>query len=105
VGPLSPETGELQSNVFDEQMNVCLDKIRFALEEAGGSMNHMFRLFMLIKNMGDYARMRKTELEYYQKYAPLLVEEPPGSSPIQPRSLTRPGFLIELGEAMGIVSK
>lgn len=101
VDPLSPETGEIQSNVFEEQMVVCLDKIRFALEAAGGSMNRMFSLSMLIKNMGDYARMRKTELEYYQRYAPLLLEEPPSSGPIQPQSLTRAGCLIELAGVMG----
>lgn len=105
VDPRSPKTGELTSNDFEQQMIVCLDKIRYALEEAGGSMNHMFKLSMIIKDMKDYTLMRKTELEYYLKHAPLLVEEPPGSGPIQPRALTRPDYLIQLGQARGMIVK
>ena len=40
--------------------------------------------------------MRKTELEYYQKHAPRLVEEPPASTFLQPASLARPEFLVEV---------
>jgi enamine deaminase RidA (YjgF/YER057c/UK114 family) len=40
--------------------------------------------------------MRKKELEYYQKYAPRLVEEPPASTFMQPASLARPEFLVEI---------
>lgn len=104
ANPLIPETGKVPSPLLEEQMAVCLDKIRLALEQAGGSMNNMCRIVTHVKDMKDYARMRKTELEYYQRYAPRLVEEPPGSSPIQPVSLARPDYYIEVGEAMGVVS-
>jgi enamine deaminase RidA (YjgF/YER057c/UK114 family) len=40
--------------------------------------------------------MRKTELEYYQKHAPLLVEQPPASTFMQPAALARPEFLVEM---------
>ncbi len=40
--------------------------------------------------------MRATEQEYYQKYAPGLVDEPPASTFIQPMSLSRPSMLIEI---------
>ena len=38
---------------------------------------------------------RAAELEYYQKHAPRLVEEPPASTFLQPASLARPEFLGE----------
>ena len=75
------------------------------MEEAGSSMNNVVRTLMLLPNLDLYPRMRKAEVQYYQKHAPLLVEEPPGSSPIQPRSLTRPEYLIELGEVMGVIPR
>jgi 2-iminobutanoate/2-iminopropanoate deaminase len=103
VDPQTPESGKIPPN-FEEQMFICLDKIRFALEEAGGSMNNMFYLLMFPKDMEFYTRLRKTELEYYQKHAPLLVEEPPISGPIQLPSLTKPEYLIELGEVMGVIA-
>jgi enamine deaminase RidA (YjgF/YER057c/UK114 family) len=51
---------------------------------------------MLLKDVKDYKVMRKTELEYYQKHAPLLVEQPPASTFMQPAALARPEFLVEM---------
>jgi enamine deaminase RidA (YjgF/YER057c/UK114 family) len=48
--------------------------------------------------------MRKTELEYYQKYAPRLVEEPPASTILEAASLVRPEFLVEV-EVIAVVSR
>jgi len=57
---------------------------------------------MLLKDMKDYQMMRKTELEYYQKHAPRLVEEPPASTFMQPASLARPEFLVEIDVIAGL---
>ncbi len=40
--------------------------------------------------------MRKTELEYYQKHAPFLVDNPPASTFMQVASLAWPEFLVEV---------
>jgi len=40
--------------------------------------------------------MRDTELEYYKKYAPSLVDEPPASTGMQPASLAKPKMLVEI---------
>ena len=77
-------------------MIVCLDKVRAALEKVGSSMENIVKTLILLKDVKDYQMMRKTELEYYMKYAPRLVQEPPASTFLQPASLARPEFLIEL---------
>ena len=72
------------------------------MEAAGSSMNNLVKTLMLLRNLEDYPRMRKTELEYYQKHAPRLVDEPPASTFIQPLSLATPRFLVEI-DAIGFI--
>ncbi len=93
---LHPKTARVETDVFEEQMIIALDKIRTALEETGSSMNKIVKTFMLLKHLEDYPRMRKTELEYYQKHAPFLVENPPASTFMQVPSLARAPFLVEI---------
>lgn len=90
------ETGEVSSDNVKEQMLVALDKIRAALEEAGSSMNSIVKTVIYLKRLEDYQLMRDTELEYYKKYAPKLVDEPPASTFMQPASLSKPSMLIEI---------
>ncbi len=90
------ETGEVSSSNFKEQMHVALDKIKGALEEAESSMNNIVKTVIYLKNPGDYQQMRDIELTYYQQYAPLLVDEPPASTCVQPVSLSKPNMLIEI---------
>lgn len=97
------ETIQLETDVFEEQMIIALDKVRHAMEEVGSSMNNVIKTLILLKNLEDYPRMRKTELEYYQKYAPLLVEDPPASTFMQV-NLAKPGFLVEI-DVVGVVSR
>jgi 2-iminobutanoate/2-iminopropanoate deaminase len=98
------ETGEVASNTLEGQMVACLDNIRIAVEEAGGSMNNIIKTFMLLKNLEDYSPMRKTELEYYQKHAPRLVEDPPASTFMQVKSLTKPQYLVGI-DALAVISR
>ncbi len=97
------ETLKVETNVFEEQMIVALDKVRKAMEEAGSSMNNIIKTLMLLKRLEEYPKMRKTELEYYQKYAPLLVEYPPASTFMQV-NLAKPQFLVEI-DVIGVVSR
>ena len=98
------ETGEVTSNKFDEQLVVCLDNIRLALEEAGSSMDNLVKNFVLLRDFEDCPRMWKTMLEYYQKYAPDLVEEPPAITVTQVSSLAEPECLVEI-DSIAVVSK
>ena len=97
------ETGEVSSNDVKEQMVVALDKIRGALEEAGSSMENIVKTVIYLKHLEDYQVMRNTELEYYRKYAPSLVEEPPASTFIQPVSLA-PKALVEI-DVIAVMSR
>lgn len=102
ANPRNPETGEVPANL-EGQMVMCFDKIRFALEEAGSSMNDLFRYCMFPSNAKCHDVIWKTELEYYLKHTPLLAEEPPMCGPLQPRTLSSPEHLIELGEVTAII--
>jgi 2-iminobutanoate/2-iminopropanoate deaminase len=97
------QTVKLETDDFREQMVIALDKIRHAMEEAGSSMNNVIKTLMLLKHVADYPLMRKTELEYYQKYAPLLVEYPPASTFMEV-NLAKPGFLVEI-DVVGVISR
>lgn len=90
------KTGACLTDTISNQMLVCLGKVKAALEEVGSSMENIVKTLILLKDVKDYQIMRKTELEYYQKHAPRLVEEPPASTFMQPASLARPEFLVEI---------
>ena len=98
------ETGTVLVNGIVEQMTVCLDKVKAALEEAGSNMNNIIKTYMFLKHLENYREMRKTELEYYQEHAPLLIEQPPASTFLQPASLARPEFLVEI-DVTAVVSR
>ena len=97
------ETVRVETTVFEEQMWVALEKVRYCMEEAGSSMNNVIKTLMLLTKLENYPKMRKTELEYYQKYAPMLVEDPPAST-FMVVGLAKPEFLIEI-DVVGVVSR
>jgi 2-iminobutanoate/2-iminopropanoate deaminase len=90
------ETGEVSSDNVADQMNVALDKVRAALMEAGTSMDNIVKTVIYLKRVEDYNVMRQTEREYWARYAPGLLEEPPASTFIQPASLSKPSMLVEI---------
>ena len=97
-------TGKPTSENFEEQMVSALDKVKVAMEEVGSSLNNVVKTLMLLKNLQDYPRMRKTELEYYQKHAPFLVDNPPASTFMQVASLAKPEFLVEI-DVIGVIDR
>jgi 2-iminobutanoate/2-iminopropanoate deaminase len=90
------ETGEMPSDKLADQMRETLDKIRAALTEAGTSMDNIVKTTIYLKNIDDYNTMRQIEREYWQKYAPRLLEEPPASTFLQPASLGNANMQIEI---------
>ena len=90
------ETGDVSSDDVKEQMLVALDKVRAALDEAGSSMDHIVKTTIYLKDVKNYQLMRDTEWEYWQRYAPGLVAEPPASTFVMPASLARPSMLVEI---------
>jgi len=92
----NPQTGKMETTVFEEQVSRAFDKVKAALEQAGSSMNKMVKTFMLLSNLDNYPRMRKAEVEYYEKHAPYLVEKPPVSTFMTLNSLKHPDALFEV---------
>ena len=90
------ETGEMISEGLADQMKAALDKIRAALTEAGTSMDNIVKTTIYLKNIEDVGLMNQIEKEYWQKYAPRLLEEPPASTLVQVVSLIMPNVLIEM---------
>jgi 2-iminobutanoate/2-iminopropanoate deaminase len=97
------ETARIETMVFEEQMEIALGKIRRALEEAGSSMNNLVKNLIMLKDLKDYPAMRRTELAYYQKYAPFLVDDPPVSSVLGVQ-LGKAEYLVEI-ESVGVISR
>lgn len=97
-------TGKPTARTFEGQMETALRKVRMAMEEAGSSMENIVKTVMLLKNRDDYPGMRRTEVEYYLKHAPYLVQNPPASTFIVPASLAKPEFLIEI-DVIGVIRR
>jgi 2-iminobutanoate/2-iminopropanoate deaminase len=91
-----PDTGKMETNLIEQQITIALDKVKAALEAAGSSMEKVVKTFMLLKRLADYPSMRKAEVEYYEKHAPYLVDNPPVSTFMQLSSLTHPEALFEI---------
>ena len=89
---------------FEEQMISALDKVKAAMEETGSSLENVVKTLILLKNLDDYPRMRRTELEYYQRHAPYLVDNPPASTFMQVASLAKPEFLVEI-DVVGVMER
>lgn len=90
------ETADMKTQGVEEQVRRSLDKVKSTLEGAGSSLEKMLKTFMLLKRLEDYPRMRKAEVEYYEKHAPQLVENPPVSTFLQLTSMTHPEALFEM---------
>ena len=101
---LSGCTGNPDSARVEDQVVAALDKARLALETAGGSMANIVKTFFLITNLDDYARVRKTETEYYEKHAPQLVTTPPAATLMVVPSLARPELKVAY-EAIGAADR
>jgi 2-iminobutanoate/2-iminopropanoate deaminase len=97
------ETARVETLKFEEQMVIALGKIRRALEEAGSSMNNLIKNLILLKDLKDYPAMRRTELAYYQQFAPFLVDNPPVST-VMGVQLGKPEYLVEI-ESVGVITR
>lgn len=99
-----PKTGTVTSNTFEGQIDVAFNRIKGGMETAGSSMNNLVRTLMMNMGLEYYPRMRKVEVEFYQKHAPQLVKEPPASTFFIPGSLRSPEYLIEI-DSVGVISR
>jgi 2-iminobutanoate/2-iminopropanoate deaminase len=97
------KTGKVTSHKIEEQMTVVLNKIKEAIEEAGGSLDNLVSTDICLRSMQDHEHLREAEQEFFRKYAPSLALEPPASRVIQSDALVNPESLVEV-DAVGAIS-
>lgn len=88
-------SGRYASGNVEAQIAVALDKMRAAIERAGGAMNGIVKTVLMLRRAADYPTMRRAELAYYQKHAPDLVARPPACTFLLMPSLAHPDALFQ----------
>ena len=72
---LSHVTGDYYTreipNTIEEQTRLTLDNIKMCVEAAGGTMDDIFKVVIMLKNPEDYKRMNATRAEYFKKEPPI----------------------------------
>ncbi len=56
---------------IEEQTRLTLDNIKKCVEAAGGSMDDIFKVVIMLKNPEDYKRMNAVRAEYFSKEPPI----------------------------------
>ena len=97
------ETFHVSSNDVKVQTEVALNKIRGALEEAGSSMDQIFKTIVYVTHIEDYPEVDEKLQDYYHRHAPTLIEEPPVNTVVAIPRLHEPDMLVEI-EAFAILN-
>jgi 2-iminobutanoate/2-iminopropanoate deaminase len=56
---------------IEEQTRLTLENIRKCVEAAGGSMDDIFKVVVMLKNPADYTRMNSVRAEYFRNTPPI----------------------------------
>jgi len=86
-GPVDPKTGKIVSGDIQEQTKQTFKNIEAILNAAGLTLEHVVKVSVFLKNIGDFSRMNEV-------YATLFKREPPARTTVQ-ASLPLEGMLIE----------
>lgn len=81
-------------STIEEQTRLTLDNIRKTVNAAGGTIDDIFKVVIMLKNPGDYQRMNTVRAEYFRK-------DPPISTCFQ-ADLMRDDVLVEI-EAVAVL--
>ena len=87
--------GERAPERVEDQVTLALKNTRGALEAAGSRMENVVKTFFVLTDLDHYGRVRKTETEFYELYAPQLVTTPPAATLMVVPSLARRAFLVQ----------
>jgi len=90
------ETFHASSDDVLVQAEVALDKVRGALEEAGASMDDIVKVVVYLTRIEDRQEVEGRIQDYYRKYAPGLIEEPPAETLVCVPGLHEPDLLVEI---------
>jgi enamine deaminase RidA (YjgF/YER057c/UK114 family) len=100
---LDHETVRVETGDVAEQSHIVLDKVRVALEEAGGSVGNLVKTNVFIKDASALTTYREVERAFFRRHAPELASDPPASSAFVVTELPRPEFLVEV-EAFAVAN-
>jgi 2-iminobutanoate/2-iminopropanoate deaminase len=56
---------------IEEQTRLTLDNIRKCVEAAGGTMDDIFKVVIMLKNPADYKKMNVVRAEYFRNELPI----------------------------------
>jgi len=74
--PLDPSTGKIISEDIARQTEQVMNNIKAVVEKVGGTMQHIVKTTIYLKDMDDFAKVNET----YKKYFP---SEPPARATVQ----------------------
>ena len=63
--PVDPATGAFAGETIEEQTRQSLTNIRNILIEAGADMSNVVKTTVLLKNIGDFAKMNEIYAEFF----------------------------------------
>lgn len=69
-GPVSPESGEVESNDVADQTAQTLDNVAAILEAADASLDDVVKTTVFLTDMGDYDSMNDVYAEYMSQPYP-----------------------------------
>jgi 2-iminobutanoate/2-iminopropanoate deaminase len=81
---------------IEEQTRLTLENIKLCVEAAGGTMDDIFKVVIMLKDPADYQKMNAVRARYFQK-------DPPISTCFR-AEVMRDDLLIEI-EAVALISK
>jgi len=87
-GPVDSKTGKIVSGGIREQTKQTFENIEAILNAAGLTLEHVVKVSVFLKNIGDFSRMNEV-------YATLFKREPPARTTVQ-ANLPLEGMLIEV---------
>jgi enamine deaminase RidA (YjgF/YER057c/UK114 family) len=90
------ETFHADSDDVEAQTEVALDKVRAAIEEAGSSMENLVKVIVYLTSAEDRRRVESRIDDYYYKYAPRLIKEPPAETVVCVAGLHEADLLVEI---------
>jgi 2-iminobutanoate/2-iminopropanoate deaminase len=80
----------------EEQTRQVCENLKAALEAAGGTLDHVCRVDVYLRNIGDRERVNKVRQQFWRG-------TPPASTLVEVSKLASPEFLVEIS-AIAVVS-
>ncbi|MDZ7373266.1 MAG: RidA family protein [candidate division KSB1 bacterium] len=92
--PLDPQTGDITGDNIEAQTRRVLENVRAIVEAAGGTLAHVVKTTVYLRDLQDFAKMNQVYAEYFG-------QNPPARATVQVAALPR-GALVEI-EAIAVL--